>query len=236
MRACDGDEEKTARRSCIFCAVRPWVGSSGGNDPPERSLVPTDYAKMSRDLLRFYDFTNKTVLYVGAAGRQLLDLSTPVRKLIAIDRNAEDLRPLERKIVELGLKHRVEVRAARFEEIRAEVDVVYFEFCLHEMGSPEEALAHAKSIAPEVVVYDHSDGSEWVYYGAEEEKVRHSSEVMQRFGVRRRETFHGEQRFENYEELRAKVSPEGPVAIERSRRFADGREIVIPMSYELVLL
>jgi hypothetical protein len=53
---------------------------------------------------------------------------------------------------------------------------------------------------------------------------------------RSRQTFHAEQRFSNYGELLAKVSPHGPLAIERAQRFAGITDIVIPMAYELNLL
>jgi hypothetical protein len=59
---------------------------------------------------------------------------------------------------------------------------------------------------------------------------------MERFGVRRRETFQAEQRFGNLDELLAKVGPQGPVAVERARRFRGATNIVIPMRYELNLL
>jgi hypothetical protein len=114
--------------------------------------------------------------------------------------------------------------------------VVYFEFCLHEMDDPEKALMHAKSLAPDIVVYDHSPGSEWIYYGAEEDKVCRSFAAMEHFGIRRRQTLHAEQRFTRYAELVAKVSPQGPLAVERVQPFATATDIVIPMSYELNLL
>src|SRR5512140_2127138 len=98
------------------------------------------------------------------------------------------------------------------------------------------ALAHAKSLAPDVVVYDHSTGSEWSYCAAEEDKVRLSSDVMHRFGIRRCQTFRDEQRFADHAELLAKVGTQGPLAVERARPFADTKNIVIPMSYELNLL
>jgi len=60
--------------------------------------------------------------------------------------------------------------------------------------------------------------------------------VMERLGVRRHERFQAEQRFENYAEFLAKVTPQGPVAIERAQRFAVKTNIVIPMSYDLNLL
>jgi hypothetical protein len=104
------------------------------------------------------------------------------------------------------------------------------------MDDPEKALIHAKSLAPDIVVYDHSPGSEWIYYGAEESKVARSSAAMERFGIRRRQTFYAEQRFGNHAELLAKVSPQGPLAIARAQRFAGATNVVIPMNYELNLL
>jgi hypothetical protein len=44
------------------------------------------------------------------------------------------------------------------------------------------------------------------------------------------------QQFRDYTELLAKVSPQGPLAIERAQRFAGATDIVIPMKYELNLL
>lgn len=85
-------------------------------------------------------------------------------------------------------------------------------------------------------MYDHSPGSEWIYYGAEEDKVARSSAVMHRFGIRRCQTFEAEQRFTNFAELLAKASRQGPLAIERIQRFAGATNIVIPMNYELNLL
>jgi hypothetical protein len=166
----------------------------------------------------------------------LLDPSTPVKKLIAIDKDVIALEALRAEVAAQGLSDRVEVVGGNFEEVTRGGDAVYFEFCLHEMDDPLRALRHAKSLAPDIVVYDHSAGSEWIYYGAEEDKVARSSGVMQEFGIRRQETFKAEQRFATYEELYAKVAPQGALAIERIRRFAGEPGIVIPFSYELRLL
>ena len=198
--------------------------------------MATDYAKLADNLCRFYDFTDKVVLYIGAAGRQLLDPATRTRKLIAIDKDTAALRELKANIVAQGLQDSVEVVGTSFDKVKLHGDAVYFEFCLHEMDDPGEALIHAKSLAPDIVVYDHSPGSEWIYYGAEEDKVARSFAAMERIAIQRRQTFQAEQRFANYEELLAKVSPQGPLAIERTQRFAGATNIVIPMSYELNLL
>jgi hypothetical protein len=198
--------------------------------------LPTDYAKLSENLSKFYNFTNKVVLFIGAGGRQLLDPATTTKKLIAIDRDVEALRDLKARVTAQGLQDSLEVIGASFEEIAAHGDTIYFEFCLHEMDDPEKVLLHAKSLAPDIVVYDHSPGSEWIYYGAEEDKVARSSAVMHRFGIRCRQTFEAEQRFTNFAELLAKVSPQGPLAVDRIQRFAGTANIVIPMTYELNLL
>jgi hypothetical protein len=200
------------------------------------SHLATDYAKLTENLCRFYDFTDKVVLFIGAAGRQLLSPAARTRKLIAIDKDVDALRELKANVAAQGLEESVEVLGASFEQVTSRGDAVYFEFCLHEMEDPERALVHAKSLAPDIVVYDHSPGSEWIYYGAEEDKVPRSAAVMERFGIRRRQTFEAEQRFGNYSEFLLKVSPQGPLAIDRAQRFVDATNIVIPMSYELNLL
>jgi ubiquinone/menaquinone biosynthesis C-methylase UbiE len=198
--------------------------------------LATDYGKLTENLQHFYDFTGKVVLFVGAGGRQLLDSSIRTKKLIAIDENAQSLKELEANIAAKGMQDSVQVVGSRFEDVAARADVVYFEFCLHEMDDPQQALSHARALAPDMVVFDHLPGSEWVFYGAEEDKVRRSGEAMERFGVRRRETFRTEQRFRDYDELLAKVSVQGATAIDRAQRFAGSTNIVIPMTYELVLL
>lgn len=198
--------------------------------------MATDYAQLTRNLLHFYDFTNKVVLFVGAGGKQLLDPSAGTKKLIAIDQDVEALRELAANVAAKGIQDSVEVVGSRFEDVAQPGDLVYFEFCLHEMSDPLQALIHARKLAPDIVVFDHSPGSEWIFYGAEEDKVPRSAQAMEHFGVRRCERFHTEQRFADYAELLAKVSPQGPTAVERIQRFAGATNISIPMAYELNLL
>lgn len=198
--------------------------------------MATDYAQLTANLCSFYDFTDKVVLFVGAAGRQLLGPTARTRKLIAIDKDVAAIRELQAGIAAKGLQNSMEAIAADFADLTHSCDTIYFEFCLHEMDEPEKTLRHAKTLAPDIVVYDHSPGSEWIYYGAEEDKVVRSATVMQRFGIRRQLALHAEQSFATYAELLAKVTPQGLLAIERVQRFAGSTNIVIPMSYELNLL
>lgn len=195
-----------------------------------------DFLELTGNLHRTYDFTAKTVLFVGAGGRQLFDLRIKAKKLIAIDQDSGALAQLKEGLSALGPETPVEVVASRFEDVFVFGDVVYFEFCLHEMTDPRKTLTHAQSLAPEIVVFDHSVGSEWVFYAAEEEKVRRSAKAMKEFGIRRRAMFRTNQLFKNHAELLAKIAGQGPVAIERATMFEGLLDIAISMPYELVLL
>ncbi len=198
--------------------------------------MAADYGKLMEKLRRFYDFTGKVVLFVGAGGGRLLDPSVKTKRLIAIDNDPAALRELEANLAAKGMQASTEIVWADFEEVRLPGDAVYFEFCLHEMADPMKALTHARALAPNIVVFDHAPGSEWAFHAAEENKVRCSHQAMEAFGSRRHEAFCVEQDFRDHAELLARVSVQGPVAIERARRFADVTNIVIPMSCELVLL
>jgi tRNA G37 N-methylase Trm5 len=198
--------------------------------------LATDYAQLTRNVLRFYDFRNKVVLFVGAGGKQLLGPFAGTKKLIAIDQDIEALRELAANVAANGMQDSVEVVGSKFEDVALSGDTVYFEFCLHEMADPQRALTHAKNLARDIVVYDHSPDSEWIFYGAEEDKVRCSTQAMERFGLRGHERFQAEQRFKDYAQLLAKLSAQGPIAIQRIERFAGATNIVIPMRYELNLL
>ncbi|HYL62594.1 MAG TPA: class I SAM-dependent methyltransferase [Candidatus Methylomirabilis sp.] len=198
--------------------------------------MAADYALLTKNLCEFYDFADKVVLLVGAGHGQLLDPAVPTKKLIAVDRDLAALQEFQEKVAADQRQTSVEIVHANFEDVTAQADVVYFEFCLHEIADPFAALKRARTLASDVVVFDHSPASEWVFYGAEEEIVRRSSEAMKNFGVRRSISFRTQQRFKSGAELLSKVSRHGPLAIERSQRYANINNFTIPMVCELVLL
>lgn len=195
-----------------------------------------DLRELRENLIRFYDFKGKTVLYVGAGGRQLLNPSVGTKKLIAIDQDVESLKQLKASIVASAWQKSVEVVASNFGDVTLSGDVVYFEFCLHEMHDPWKSLSHARTLAPDIVVYDHSPDSKWIFYGAEEDKARSSADAMRRFGMRSRKLFHTEQRFRDHAELLTRLAGQGEIAIQRAQYFAGATSIAIPMDYEVVLL
>ncbi|MBZ5616643.1 MAG: class I SAM-dependent methyltransferase [Acidobacteriia bacterium] len=198
--------------------------------------MAADYKQMEQNFRQFYDFSGKTVVGVGAGGGPFTNLVCESKKLIVIDKDPAAIRQWEARIAAGGLKNRVDIVQADFGVTSPRGDVVYFEFCLHEMDDPTETLRHALTLAPEVLVFDHLPDSEWAFQGAEEEKVRRSTEALADFHCIRQQAFRTEQRFENYQQLLDKVSPQGALALQRAERYRGAAEIVIPMTYGLSLL
>lgn len=198
--------------------------------------MATDIRQLTDNLRGFRDLRGRVVLSVGAGGGQFLDLYRDAARIVAVDSDPAALRQLEAAVAARGLQERMELVQADFFEFTRCTEVVLFEFCLHEMPDPARALEQARSLAPEVLVYDHAPGSEWAWHTVEEEKVRRSTQAMETCGIRRRALFHGEQRFRDYGELRDKVASQGPTALERAAPFRDRRDIVIPMAYLAALL
>ena len=198
--------------------------------------MAADYGQMVQNIRRFYSFSGKQVLAVGAGGGPLTDLVLESRKLIVIDKDSAAIRQWEARVVADHLQGRVDVIHADFCETSPRGDVVYFEFCLHEMSDPRQALRHALTLAPEVLIFNHLPDSEWAFHAAEEDKVRRSTDVLADFTCARHQAFHTEQRFPEYQQLADKVSCQGEVALQRAERYRGTADIAIPMTYGLTLV
>ena len=198
--------------------------------------MAADYKQMEQNFREFYDFSGKAVVGVGAGGGPFTDLVCESRKLIVIDKDPAAIRQWEARIAAGGLKDRVDIVQADFCATSPRGDVVYFEFCLHEMDDPSQTLRHALTLAPEVLVFDHLPDSEWAFQGAEEDKVRRSTDALADFNCVRHQAFRSEQRFQTYQQLLDKVSPQGALAMQRAERYRGVAEIAIPMTYGLSLL
>ncbi len=197
--------------------------------------MAVDRRVIAEALRHFYDFTGEATLLVGAGSSIALGPARKARSATIVDKDPQAIAALRAEAVRLDGGAPVELLCARFEETRWRGDVVYFEFCLHQMGDPDEALRRARSIAPSVVVLDHAPGSEWMRSAAEDDKVLRSAAALDRAGVARRERFDAEQRFGSRDELAARLAAQGPVAAERIRALPCG-PIALSMPCELVLL
>ena len=192
--------------------------------------------KLTANLTKFYDFKGRTVLYVGAGRGQLLGPASGVGKVVAVDSDAESLVGFrsEAKTKWTGIP--IKFVPHDFETVNLRGDVVYFEFCLHEMPDPRLALDHANSLAPDIVVIDHLPKSKWIFYAAEETQVLRSTNAAESFGIRRRRRFTVEQKFDDYKELKARMTEQGEVSRQRVLALKGAKDIRIRMDYGLYLL
>jgi SAM-dependent methyltransferase len=198
--------------------------------------MATDVAKVLANLTGFYDFTNKTVVHVGAGGGQFVGYASMARHVVAIDADAAALAPLRAAIDKLGLTDRYTIRQVRFESVCDKADVVFFEFCLHEMDDPDAALRHARTIAPETVVIDPKPESPWTWHTAEVEKAARSWAAVERAGIRADAVFVGRQLFADVDALVAQLESAGEPAISRARALGSATGIDIEMIYRAALL
>jgi len=200
--------------------------------------MATDYALMIRNLLSFYDFKGKTMIAIGAGGGQFVGYGRAPRRIVAVDQDAAALDQLREAASKNNMSEKFEFVHGDFLTVDLPVrgDVVLFDFCLHEMADAALALNRAGGLAGDVVVFDHGRASEWAYYVVEEEKVKRSWSVLERFRVVRHQEYSAEQRFKDHAELLAKVKVQGETAIVRIEKFKTQTDIRIPLAYELALV
>jgi hypothetical protein len=225
-----------ARRESIR-TMTAWSKRLGEAWPESwEAIVATDIGQIVLNLSAFYEFAGKTVVAVGAGGGQLVEYARPARQVIAIDRDRAALERLAARLHEFGLTDKFSLVASDLLDARPRGDVVLFEFCLHEMADPKRALAHARELAPDVLVIDHAPGSLWEWYAAEDGQVEAGWKAVERAKVRRQQSVEPWQLFPDYAALEARLALQGPVSLERIGRHRGESAIAIPMPYRLALL
>jgi predicted RNA methylase len=198
--------------------------------------MATDIKKIIKNLLEFYDFTDKTIITVGAGGGQLVDYGYTSKKVFAIDQDEKALKALSENLVKKELDTKFTLIHSDFLKTSLKADVVMFEFCLHEMRDVEEAIRHAQTMAPDILISDHWPGSEWAHIVDETEKVNRSWKEIEKFPVRKIVRYDAVQYFKNYQEIYQKVAVQGINSIERIKNFKDSLDINIPMLYGFALI
>ena len=198
--------------------------------------MATDLARIVRELASFYDVTDKKLVVIGAGGEQLLEFARPARQVLAVDKDGAALKQLAARLQDCGFADKFTLVTSAVADVSEPGDVVYLEFCLHEMPDPDRALDHVRSLAPDVVVIDHAVGSPWSWCAAEDRMVETAWRAVERRTIRRQHTVEGEQRFPDYAALAARLVSQGPLSVERIGAYRGRAPIVIPMPYRLALL
>jgi predicted RNA methylase len=176
------------------------------------------------------------MISVGAGGGQLAGYGRVARKVIAVDSDGAALGALAERTRLLGVEGRFVLVEKDFMAVTESADVVLFEFSLHEITDPGAALAHAVTLAPDIVIIDHAPDSPWAHAVDETEKVAASWQAIGARGIRYMERFEAVQRFASYQELFDKVKGQGAEAIRRIERWHGCADITIPMTYRTALL
>lgn len=198
--------------------------------------MATDIKKIISNLFEFYNFKDQTILSVGAGGGQFIEYGRSAGKVIAVDNDSQALESLSLRLKEFQLSEKFTLICSDFCSINLEADVVMFEFCLHEMTNPTVAIEHALTLAPNVLIVDHWIDSEWAFIVDEEEKVAKSWTGINRFDLRKVQSFNSSQYFNNYEELYSRVKSQGDNSINRIAKYRGKVDIIIPMSYGFALI
>ncbi|HBZ66794.1 MAG TPA: hypothetical protein DEO70_08140 [Bacteroidales bacterium] len=198
--------------------------------------MATDIKKIIANLFAFYDFDDQTIISVGAGGGQFIEYGRASKKVIAIDNDKEALGKLKDSLEKSKLLDKYTLINSDFILVNRKGDIVMFEFCLHEMKSPEAAINHALTMAPGVLICDHWPNSEWAYIADETEKVINSWETLKRFNIKKIQQYETVQFFHDYEELFQKVNVQGQRSIDRISQFKDEKNFTVPMPYGFVLI
>jgi hypothetical protein len=199
-------------------------------------IVAIDIEAIIRNIESCFDFTEKSVIHVGAGGGQFVGYASRARKVLGVDPDSGAVERLKNVVHEKGLEGRFSVLQGDILSVVARADVVFFEFCLHEIEDPRSALRHARTLAPETLVIDPAPGSSWAWYLCEAEKVRRGWAAAEELPLALDRRFEGTQYFHDHAELLAKVQVLGEAVIRRVQEFAGRTNFTIDMPYRVALL
>ena len=195
-----------------------------------------DIDQVIGNLLEFYDFRDKTIVSVGAGGGQFIAYAREAKQVVAIDHDKNALDALSANIKRLGLSEKFSLIHSDFTDVGIKGDIVFFEFCLHEMSEPRRSINHAFLLASEVMIADHHPESDWAYVADEDVKAQNSWADVEGFSLRYESCFEADQYFENYDELYEKVNVQGENSIRRIEKYKACKHFIIPMKYQFALL
>ncbi len=199
--------------------------------------MATDIQKLLSNLKRFYDFSGKTIISVGAGGGQLIEYGRTAKQVYAVDNDLAAIEILKDRLeLDQDLKQKFTVLHTDFYDIDIHADVVFYEFSLHEMSNPKTAIRKALQLAPQVVIADHGPYSEWTWLIGEEDKVACVWTAYLKPCITKLQVYEATQQFADFEELYNKVKTQGEATINRIEKYRYATNISIPMQYVFALI
>jgi len=195
-----------------------------------------DVKKLMDNLFNVYNFEGKELIWVGAGVGQIAPYLQSAGRVLDVDNDPTTLAKFSENVAKLKRAEIFEAVLCDFYELEIHGDVVLFDFSLHEMEDPARAIVKARTLAPDVVVFDHWPGSEWAFLAAEEEKVKKSWAAIDAAAPKKKRQYMAEQFFDTYIDLQKKLEPQGAVSRQRILRHFGRTGIIIPMAYGIAVL
>lgn len=195
-----------------------------------------DINKIINNLNEFYNLTDKKIIHVGIGKGLFTGYSNLAKKVFAYDNNPDIEKDLLSKLQNENTIDRYVIRISDFSDCKDNADLVFFEFCLHEIENPNEALEFAKGISNNILIIDHSKFSKWSYYTLESDKLEKSWSAINNFEYKKHKAFDEYQFFNDFSELKDKLSVLGDECMKRIKEFENESNIKIYMPYEICLI
>jgi len=161
--------------------------------------------KMKQDIAEFINCSSKSVLIVGAGGGKLFGYTDSAKKVYALDCNNKALDKLKELIPLSEQGNKYELICDYFENVNTKVDIVIFEFSLHEIPDTYNALKHAKDLAKRVIIAEHAADSEWICLAQEDQNVKKVEEALKRFEIKKVNEYVTGKEFRDIDDLKTKL-------------------------------
>ena len=191
--------------------------------------MATDLSAIVARLRGFRDPAGLDVLAVGCGGGQLAGYLQEARTVTALDIDGEALERFHAAFRQVSGRTPDRCIVGGLEAWDGAADLVFLEFCLHEMPDPADAVQTAVQRAAEVLVADHYRGSPWALCTGEADKVERLWRALEGLHPAAFQSVEALQRFDDYEQLRGRVGGQGREAIEHIQRYRGERDLRIPM-------
>jgi predicted RNA methylase len=182
----------------------------------------------------FIDFSNRSVLIIGAGGGQLVGYAANAKQIIAVDNDENSINQLRERVSKTMLKDKYSYIVNDFFNVTCKADILVFEFSLHEIPDIKKAIEHGKELAPQVIVFDHCKESEWLYIVQEEGKIENEDNILEKMNVKKAKQYSTMQSFNEYEDLKKKVEIQGEESIKAIHKYITTKNIEIDMKYKLI--
>jgi len=192
--------------------------------------------ELTVNLMKFYDFRGKSILYTGCGLGQLLPPESGVESIVGIDRDAKALKAFRDVAKTKWAGIPIKFLPHKFETIKDHADAAYFEFCMHMMDDPKFTIDLARKLARDIIIIDHLPGSKWVYYWCGEDEVQRSTNTIESFHPRRKTRFVADQHFEDWRALMKRLDGVGKESERRIMELKGTKDIHMRMDYGLFLL